>query len=99
MDFAYLGKVHRAGTVDGELGIEIDLSPDANHQLITRAEDVVGSDIDLAQRGKGRGDLAKETITVDRKQRAQGAWTISWNSVGAEGARTASRRDSSSASN
>ena len=56
---AYLGQIHRAGTVDGDLGIEIDLPPYTNQQLIAGAEDVIGSDIDLSQRGKGRGDLAK----------------------------------------
>ena len=53
MDLAYLGKVHRAGTVDGELGIEIDLPPNANHQLVSRAEDVVRSNIHLPQRCEG----------------------------------------------
>ncbi len=73
VDLAYLGKVHRAGTVHGELGIEIDLSPNANHQLITRSEDVVRSDIHLPQRCKGRRHLAKEAVTINRKESAQRA--------------------------
>ena len=60
MNFAYLGQINRTGAVDRDLGIEIDLSPYANQQLIAGAEDVVGSDIDVAQRGKGRRYLAKE---------------------------------------
>ncbi len=48
MNLAYLGKIHRTGTVYGELRVEIDLSPDADHQLIARSEDIVGGDIRFA---------------------------------------------------
>src|SRR5271156_2875300 len=73
VDFPDLGQIDRAGAVHGELSIEIDLTPDADHQLIPRPENVVGSDIHLAQRSKRRRNLAKQAITVNRQQTAQGA--------------------------
>ncbi len=48
MNLAYLGKIHRTGTVYSELRVEIDLAPDANHQLIARSEDIAGGDIHFA---------------------------------------------------
>ena len=73
VDLAYLGKINRAGTVYGKLGIEIDLPPDANHQLITRPEDVVRSNIHLSERSESRRHLAKQAVTIDRKESAQRA--------------------------
>jgi hypothetical protein len=45
VDLAYLGKIYRTAAVHGKLGVEVNLPPDANHQLITGSEHVVWSDI------------------------------------------------------
>ena len=73
VDFPYLGQIDRAGAVHSELGIEIDLAPDANHQLVPRSENVVGSDIHLSQRSEGRRNQAKQAIPINRKKSAQRA--------------------------
>ena len=73
VDLAYLGKINRTGTVNGELGVEVNLPPDADHQLITRSKNIVGSDVHLPQRSKGRRHLAKQAVTVHRKQIANGS--------------------------
>ncbi len=57
VDLAYLGEVNRTRAIDGELRVEIDLSPNANDKLITWSEYVVGSYIRIADRGKGRRHL------------------------------------------
>ncbi len=59
VDLTYLGKINRAGAIYGKLGIEIDLPPDANDQLVTGPKDVARSDIHLAKRSECRRDLAK----------------------------------------
>ena len=70
VNFAHLRQVDRAGAVHRDLGVEVNLSPDANEQLIAGAQDVVRSDIYIAQGGKGRRYLAKETVSIDRKHPA-----------------------------
>src|SRR5450631_1256034 len=73
VDLAYLGKVNGPGTVYRKLGVEIDLTPNTNNQLIARSEYIVRSDIYLSERSEGRRNLAKEAVTVNRKKGAQRA--------------------------
>jgi hypothetical protein len=71
MDLAYLRKINRARTVYRKLGVEIDLPPNANNQLIARSEYVVGGNIYFSERSERRRNLAKERVTVNRKQSSQ----------------------------
>ena len=54
--------------------MKFDLAPNANDELITRSEGVVGRYIRVADRSKGRRHLpAKEGVAINRKQTAQGS--------------------------
>jgi hypothetical protein len=73
MNCAYLGQIHRTGAIDRDLGVEIDLPPHPDHQLIARSKDVVWRDVHFAERGKGRGHLAKKRIAIHGQQSADGS--------------------------
>src|SRR5579859_3706009 len=73
VDLAYLGKINRPGTVDRKLGVEVDLPPNSNQQLVARSKHIVRSNIHFSERRESRRYLPKKAVTVHRQQAAQGA--------------------------
>jgi hypothetical protein len=67
VNLAHLGKVHGTGAVHGDLGVEVDLSPDTDYQLIARAEDVAWGNIHFAQGCECCWYLAKERVPIHGK--------------------------------
>ena len=63
--------VDRAVAVDPGVDIQIDLPPGANQQLVSRADNVIGSDGSMVDRGKRRGRLFEQVRAVDRQRLAE----------------------------
>src|SRR5277367_2604208 len=73
MNCSDLWQVDGTGTINTDVGVEIDLSPDMDAQLIVRADNVVRRYRDLLDRRKGRRDIAKEVGAENRQHFASGS--------------------------
>src|SRR5271167_2124834 len=47
------------------MGIEINLAPGPDHELVARTDDVVGRDRDVVRRGKGAGHVVEKAGAVN----------------------------------
>ena len=72
VDAADLRQVNVTGTIDFDIGVEIDLSPHPNPHLIAGSDHVIGRHRDLVDRGKGGGNSTKEFLAIDGKDLAGG---------------------------
>jgi len=67
MDTAHLWQIDVARAVHFDVGVEVDLAPHPDSDLIARANHIVWGYRDLVDRSKGGGHPLKQVVSVNRK--------------------------------
>ena len=68
VEAAHLGQVEHAVAVDRAAVVDVDRAPGAGHDLVARADRVVGRDRHVVERLEGVGGVGEERRAEDRQQ-------------------------------